>query len=71
MRSISYNSNYSNYNHNVVDLNEYRARAAQADLPPRPRRNHRSSFGLHLSDVVNMSMVVMTIAATGMVLSGL
>lgn len=68
MRSTSY---YSNYNHNLVELDHYRTRTAAEGLPPRPRRNHRSSFGLHLSDVVNMSMVVMTIAATGMVLAGM
>lgn len=71
MRTVSYNSNHTVYNHNVVDLNEYRARVSTAGLPPRPRRKHHSSFGLHVSDVVNMSMVVMTIAATGMVLAGL
>ena len=72
MRTVSYNSNHTVYNHNVVDLDEYRARVTSAvGLPPRPRRKHHSGFGLHVSDVVNMSMVVMTIAATGMVLAGL
>jgi hypothetical protein len=73
MRSLSYNTNQSiSYRNNVVDLDEYRSRAAQAGgLPPRPRRKHHSSFGLHVSDLVNMSMVVMTIAAAGMVLAGM
>lgn len=72
MRTVSYNSNHTAYNHNVVDLDEYRACVTSAaGLPPRPRRKHHSGFGLHVSDVVNMSMVVMTIAATGMVLAGL
>ena len=61
MRTLTYNTDsYGN-----VDRAEYRKTQA-AGLPPRPRRQHRCPLGLHMSDLVSMSMVVMTLAATGM-----
>ena len=66
MRTLTYNTDsYGNAN-----LVEYR-RTQAAGLPPRPRRQHRCPLGLHMSDLVSMSMVVMTLAATGMVLAGM
>ena len=66
MRTQTYERNaYGNMN-----LVEYRA-SQPAGLPPRPRRQHRCPLGLHLSDLVSMSVVAMTLAATGMVLSGM
>lgn len=58
----------------VVDLNEYRLRMSgldcQAGLPPKPRR-HRSGLVIPTSDLISMAMVVMTFAATGMLLAGM
>ena len=66
MRTLTCDTNsYSNTN--VV---EYRT-SRTAGLPPRPRRQHRCPLGLHMSDLISMSMVVMTLAATGMVVAGL
>ncbi len=64
MRTLTYNTDFNG----TVTLEEYQNSTA-AGLPPRPRRQHRCPLGLHLSDLVSMSMVVMTLAATGMVLT--
>ena len=59
----------------VVDLNEYRLRVSgldcQAGLPPKPRRRHRRGLVIPTSDLISMTMVVMTFAATGMILAGM
>ena len=64
MRTLTYNTDLNG----IATVEEYRHNSA-AGLPPRPRRQHRCPLGLHLSDLVSMSMVVMTLAATGMVLT--
>lgn len=66
MRTLTYDTD----SYGTVTLEEYR-RSPAAGLPPRPRRQHRCPLGLHLSDLVSMSMVVMTLAAAGMVLAGM
>ena len=55
------------------ELPVYRCRPVQsnrsAGLPPRQRRRRRCPWGVGMSDLVSMSMVAMTVAATGMLVA--
>ena len=68
MQTMNYNA--ACQNGNIIELNQYRQHASQG-LPPRPRRKHRCPLGLHLSDLLSMSMAAMTIVATGMIVAGM
>ena len=67
MQTLNYNASYQNVN--IAELN--RRSAASQGLPPLPRRRHRCPLGLHLSDLLSMSMAAMTIVATGMIVAGM
>jgi len=75
MQTLYYNTDrYMRHTGNVVDLAEYRRKLEQvrqpaAGLPPLPRRERRCPWGVRLTDLVSMSMVAMTVAATGMLVT--
>lgn len=76
MQPIYYNTDrYMRHNGNLVDLNEYRSRMACASrttcagLPPRPRRVHRCPWGMRLTDLVSMSVVMSTLVVTGLLVT--
>lgn len=63
MRTISYTTD----SYGTATLADYRP-----DSPaPRPRRRHRCPLGLGVNDLISLSMVVMTLAAAGVVRAGL
>ena len=68
MQTLNYNASYQNVN--IAELNRAHTAASQG-LPPLPRRRHRCPLGLHLSDLLSMSMAAMTIIATGMIVAGM
>ena len=68
MQTMNYN--IVRQNGTVAELNRCRQSASQG-LPPLPRRKHRCPLGVHMSDLLSMSMVAMTIIATGMIVAGL
>ena len=71
MQTLNYKATYRNGS--IIALNQ--CRAAQTTtaegLPPLPRRKHRCPLGLHMSDLLSMSMAAMTIIATGMIVAGM
>ena len=76
MQTLYYNTDrYMRHTGNVVDLNEYRRkmaavqRPAAVGLPPRPRRARRCPWGMRLTDLVSMSMVMSTLVVTGLLVT--
>ena len=71
MQTLNYKATYQNGN--IIALNRSRASqtATAEGLPPLPRRKHRCPLGLHMSDLLSMSMAAMTIIATGMIVAGM
>ena len=63
--------NYSVVRDNVSAQRAQYPSGAVQGLPPLPRRRHRCPLGVHMSDLMSMSMVAMTIIATGMIVAGL
>ena len=63
--------NYSVVRDNVSAQRAQYPGGAVQGLPPLPRRRHRCPLGVHMSDLMSMSMVAMTIIATGMIVAGL
>ena len=63
--------NYSVVRDNVSAQRAQYPSGAVQGLPPLPRRRHRCPLGVHVSDLMSMSMAAMTIIATGMIVAGL
>ena len=55
----------------IVYLEEYRKSVSRDTSPAEQIRGHRAAFPVCRSDLLNLGMVVMTVVATGMILTGL
>ena len=55
----------------IVYLDEYRQRERRDTFSTKQIRGHRAAFPVCRSDLLNLGMVVMTVVATGMILTGL
>ena len=63
----------------MENMRKYRDMLAQArepmqvsaGLPPRQRREHRAPLGMHLRDLINLTMAASTVLATGVAVMAL